>query len=40
MSLLHRTQAAVNAFIHRVPDRTLPVLDIGCGTGAVGKLLD
>ena len=33
-------QEAVNAFVHRVPDRTAPVLDMGCGTGLAGKLLD
>ena len=33
-------QEAVNAFIRRVPDRTAPVLDMGCGTGLAGKLLD
>ncbi len=33
-------QEAVNAFVHRVPDRSTPVLDMGCGTGLAGKLLD
>ena len=33
-------QEAVNAFVHRVPDRSAPVLDMGCGTGLAGKLLD
>ncbi len=33
-------QEAVNAFVRRVPDRTAPVLDMGCGTGLAGKLLD
>ena len=33
-------QEAVNAFVHRVPDRKAPVLDMGCGTGLAGKLLD
>ena len=33
-------QEAVSAFVRRVPDRTAPVLDMGCGTGLAGKLLD
>jgi len=33
-------QEAVNAFVCRVPDRTAPVLDLGCGTGLAGKLLE
>ena len=33
-------QEAVNAFVRRVTDRTAPVLDMGCGTGLAGKLLD
>ncbi len=33
-------QEAVNALVRRVPDRTAPVLDMGCGTGLAGKLLD
>ena len=33
-------QEAVDAFVRRVPDRTAPVLDMGCGTGLAGKLLN
>ena len=32
-------QIAVDSFIRKAPDRTLPILDMGCGTGLVGRLL-
>ena len=32
-------QQAVNLFSHLVPDRSKPILDMGCGTGLAGQLL-
>ena len=32
-------QIAVDSFMRKAPDRALPILDMGCGTGLVGKLL-
>ena len=32
-------QQAVNIFSHLVPDRSKPILDMGCGTGLAGQLL-
>lgn len=32
-------QRAADTFVRKVPDRTLPILDVGCGTSLVGQLL-